>query len=322
MHGPVLPRDVHPRDLAVTRRREGQRVTLVGALVSLALSALQITAGLLGRSQAMLADGIHSLSDLVTDVVVWVSLRFSSTPPDTDHPWGHGKIETVVSVLVGATLVVVGFTVGSEAVIRLREGVTLSPTVLPLLAAMVAIVAKEIVYRWTLRVGKRIRSQALVANAWHHRSDAFSSIAAGLGIAGAMVGFPWMDPVAAMVVSLFIVKIGGEVIWRGVQDLLERQVDARTMATVQQLLEDDPDVIDAHRLRLRNVGGVIVGDVHVRIDGNLTVRAGHRIADRLEQKALDRTPGLEDLVIHLDPGGDPFDDPENEPEGESRNTPP
>jgi len=307
MHGPPPPSGD-----AAARSREGQKVTLIGALVSLVLSVVQVSAGLLGRSQAMVADGIHSISDLVTDVAVWLGLRFSSAPPDADHPWGHGKIETLVSVLVGAALVFVGFGIGAEALIRLREGVQGTPALGPLLAAVLAIVSKEAVYRWTVRVGRRIRSQMLIANAWHHRSDAFSSIAALIGIGGAMAGLPWMDALAAAVVSLFIVKVGGQVMWRGIRDLTERQVDLETVALVQRVLESDPDVVDAHRLRLRNMGGIIVGDVHVSVDGEITIREGHEIVKRLEKLAAAEVAGLEDLVIHLDP-----DQPESEEKGEN-----
>ena len=298
MHGP--PRT--PLD-AVSRSREGRRVTLVGALVSLGLSGVQMTAGIVGHSQAMVADAVHSLSDVVTDAAVWIGLKFSAAPPDADHPWGHGKIETVASVLVGATLAFVGFAIGAEALTRLREGVDTRPTPFPLGAAALAIASKEIVYQWTARVGRRIRSQALLANAWHHRSDALSSVAALVGIGGALLGQEWMDPLAAAVVSLFIVKVGGQVVWRGLADLTERQVDATTVRQVQRILEEDPDVVDAHRLRLRNVGGVVVGDVHVRVDGAIPVRDGHAIAKRLELRALSEVVALEDLVIHIDPSG-------------------
>jgi cation diffusion facilitator family transporter len=296
MHGPPHG----PLD-AAGRSREGRRVTLVGALVSLGLSAVQLAAGLLGRSQAMVADAVHSMSDLFTDVAVWIGLKFSAAPPDADHPWGHGKIETVVSVLVGATLVFVGFGIGAEALRRLQEGIDTRPTAFPLAAAALAIVSKEIVYQWTVRIGRRIRSQALLANAWHHRSDALSSVAALIGIGGAMLGQEWMDPLAAAVVSLFIVKVGGQVVWRGLSDLTERQVDVETVRQVQRLLEEDPDVVDAHRLRLRNVGGIVVGDVHVRVDGAIPVREGHAIAERLELRALREVVALEDLVIHIEP---------------------
>ncbi len=300
MHGPP-----HAHDDAASRCREGQRITLVGAGVSLGLAVLQLAAGWLGRSQAMVADGIHSLSDLLTDIAVWVGLRFSSTPPDAGHPWGHGKIETVVSVLVGATLALVGFGIGSEAVLRLREGTSNVPTLFPLVAAAVAIVSKEAIYRWTARVARRIHSQALVANAWHHRSDALSSIAALIGVAGARLGLPWMDPVAAAVVCLFILRIGVQVMWRGIQDLTERRVDLETLARMQEILEDDPAVIDAHRLRLRNVGGGIVGDVHITTDGNLTVRDSHDIVKRLQERTHAEISNLDDLVIHVDPEQDP-----------------
>ena len=210
-----------------------------------------------------------------------------------------------MSVLVGAVRIVGGYCIGSEAVIRLREGVPQAPTPVPLAAAVLAIASKEMVYRWTVRVGRRIRSQALIANAWHHRSDALSSVAALLGVAGALAGFTWMDPLAAVVVSLFIVKVGGQVTWQGMQDLTERQVDGATVARVRRLLEDDPGVRDAHRLRLRNLGGVIVGDVHVRVDSGITVQEGHAIARRLETRALAAVAGLEDLVIHVEPDASP-----------------
>ncbi|MBN2489991.1 MAG: cation transporter [Planctomycetes bacterium] len=290
---------------AARRYREGRRVTLAGALLSLVLSAVKMAAGILGRSQAMVADSVHSLSDLFTDIAVWVGLRFSAVPPDANHPWGHGKIETVVSALVGATLAVVGFGIGAEALVRLRAGVDTRPTALALGAAALAIVLKELAYRWTVRVGRRIRSQALLANAWHHRSDALSSVAALAGIGGAMLGLEWMDPLAAAAVSLFIVAAGSQILWRGLVDLTERQVDAGIVRQVQRLLEEDPDVIDAHRLRLRNVGGIVVGDVHVRVDGAIRVREGHAISKRLELRALSEVAALEDLVIHIDPNRPP-----------------
>lgn len=300
MHGPI-----HTVLDAGQRTREGQQVTLWGAVIGLGLATVQITTGILGRSQAMVADGIHSISDLVTDVAVWFGLRFSSAPPDADHPWGHGKIETLVSVLVGASLVFVGFGIGADALVRIRDGVDTTPGAWPLLAAVLAIVSKEFVYRWTMRVGRRIRNPALIANAWHHRSDAFSSIAALVGIAGARLGVPWMDPLAAAVVGVFIVRVGGKVLWRSFQDLLDRQAAPETVALVQAILDADPAVIDAHRLRLRAVGGVIVGDVHVVVDGEITVREGHAIVERLERATHTQVPGLGDLVIHVDPHPDP-----------------
>lgn len=287
-----------PPDLG---RGEARRVTLVGALASLALAGVQATAGLLGHSQALVADAIHSLSDLATDVAVWVGLTLSAAPPDDDHPWGHGKIETLTSLLVGAALGVVAFGLGADALARLRDATFTTPTVWPLLAAALAVVTKEALYRWTVAVGRRVRSRALIANAWHHRSDALSSIAATIGVAAAIAGLPWMDAVAAIVVSLLIVRVAGHLTWAALRDLVERQADDETTERVRAVLEADPGVIDVHRLRLRTVGGVVVGDVHITIDGDQTVRDGHDIAHRLEQRAVEAVPALADLVIHVDP---------------------
>ncbi len=281
--------------------RAARRVTLVGAMASLGLAVVQATAGLLGHSQALVADAVHSLSDLATDAAVWVGLTLSAAPPDDDHPWGHGKIETVTSLLVGATLGVVAFGLGADAIGRLRDASFTTPTAWPLAAAALAVVSKEALYRWTVAVGHRVRSRALIANAWHHRSDALSSIAATIGVAGAIAGLPWMDAVAAIVVSLFIVRVAGHLTWAALRDLVERQADAETTDRVRAVLEADPGVLDAHRLRLRSVGGVVVGDVHITIDGDQTVREGHEIAHRLERRAVAAVPALADLVIHVDP---------------------
>ncbi|MFH2124960.1 MAG: cation diffusion facilitator family transporter, partial [Pseudomonadota bacterium] len=219
-----------------TQGKQGRRVTWVGAWVNLVLSLGKLLAGIYGNSQAMIADAAHSLSDLVTDAVVLLGLKWGRSDPDDRHPFGHGRIETLSTLVVGVVLAALAVGLGYDAIEQLIRGEQRHPTWLALVAAVVSILAKEALYRYTVLVGRRIKSQAVVANAWHHRSDALSSVAVLVGVAGAMINPAWhsLDAWAALVVSLLILQVGGEVLWGALQEMVDTEPSPEVMHSIKQ----------------------------------------------------------------------------------------
>lgn len=283
--------------------RRGRRVTWLGIAVNLALSALKLLAGVLGRSQALVADAMHSLSDLVTDVIVLVGLRLGRRSPDDGHNFGHGRMETMATFLVGITLVAAALWIGLSAVLAIQAGTTRHPGWLAPLAAAISILAKEIIYQYTVRVGRSIDSSLLLANAWHHRSDALSSVAALLG-AGAAVIYPqWsiLDAIAALVVSLLIIKVGLEVIIGALRELSDAAPPNHEREHIQQCALGVEGVLGVHDLRVRSVGGLYQAELHVVVAGDISVREGHRIAKEVEACLTRDIKGMNRLIVHVDP---------------------
>ena len=277
--------DMQPR--AERRKREIYRVTFVGLAVNLLLSAAKLAAGIVGRSAAMTADAVHSFSDLATDVVVIAFARISAKPRDAGHDYGHGKYETLATLLISLALAAVGAGILLSAVRSIRavaEGVVLPrPGAVALVAAGVSVVVKEILYRYTVRAGRRIGSPSVVANAWHHRSDALSSLGtlAGIGCAY-FLGEGWRiaDPIAALVVAAFIFRIAFGLIRSGLGELMERSLPPETEEEILRIVTADPAVREPHNLRTRRIGASIAVEVHVRVDGDMTVRQSHARAVR------------------------------------------
>ena len=277
------------------RKREIYRVTFVGLVVNLLLSAAKLVAGIIGRSAAMTADAVHSFSDLATDVVVIAFARISSKPQDESHDYGHGKYETLATLLISLALAVVGSGILVSGIRSIRvviEGGTLPrPGAIALVAAVVSIVGKEILYRYTVRVGRRIDSPSVVANAWHHRSDALSSLGTLVGIGCAyFLGERWRiaDPIAALVVALFIFKIAFDLIRSGLDELMERSLPAETEAEILRIITADPAIREPHNLRTRRIGASIAIEVHVRVDGEMTVRHSHELTVDIERRLRER----------------------------------
>lgn len=290
------------------RKREIYRVTFVGLVVNLLLSAAKLVAGIIGRSAAMTADAVHSFSDLATDVVVIAFARISSKPQDESHDYGHGKYETLATLLISLALAVVGSGILVSGIRSIRvviEGGTLPrPGAIALVAAVVSIVGKEILYRYTVRVGRRIDSPSVVANAWHHRSDALSSLGTLVGIGCAyFLGERWRiaDPIAALVVALFIFKIAFDLIRSGLDELMERSLPTETEAEILRIITADPAIREPHNLRTRRIGASIAIEVHVRVDGEMTVRHSHELTVDIERRLRERFGAGTIIAVHVEP---------------------
>ena len=290
------------------RKREIYRVTFVGFIVNLLLSFAKLIAGIFGRSAAMTADAVHSFSDLATDVVVIAFARISSKPKDESHDYGHGKYETLATLLISLALAVVGSGIlysGIRSIRVVLDGGTLPrPGAIALVAAVISIVVKEILYRYTVRVGRRIDSPSVVANAWHHRSDALSSLGTLVGIGCAyFLGERWRiaDPIAALIVAVFIFKIAFDLIRSGLDELMERSLPAETEEEILRIVTANPAVREPHNLRTRRIGASIAIEVHVRMDGDMTVRQSHALTEDIERRLRERFGAGTMIAVHVEP---------------------
>lgn len=277
------------------------RSTWVSVVVNLVLTLLQIAAGIFSKSQALIADGIHSLSDLVADFVVLLASHHSRKDADADHPYGHHRFETAASLVLGLLLLAVGLGMLWSAVQKLEAPETVQQVhALALWVAGGALVSKELLFRYMLAIAKRVKSSMLVANAWHARSDAASSLVVGLGIVGNLAGYPILDPIAALIVGAMVTKMGWEFSWEALHDLMDRAVDEEEVAAIRQTLLDTPGVEGVHDVRTRKMGDMIVVDAHLEVDAGLSVEAGHEIAVAARNRVLQRHRVL-NLMTHLDP---------------------
>ncbi|HPQ67696.1 MAG TPA: cation diffusion facilitator family transporter [bacterium] len=276
-----------------------RRVTWIGFFANLLLMAFKFFAGVVGNSAAMIADAAHSASDLASDIVVLIGLRISAQPRDKTHPYGHGKVETSVAVLVGMMLIGVGGFIFWEGAQGLYLNIEKTPGFIALLAALFSIVVKEILYQITLRAGRKAGRPSVIANAWHHRSDAFSSVAALAGIGGNMLGVSHLDQLAGMVVALIVVHVGFKIAWEAYKDLIDTAVETKFQTRLIDTVRHIDGVRGYHKLRTRKVGMAIFVDIHIEVDGNLSMRAGHAIADRVEHTLIDKLK-VDDVTVHVD----------------------
>lgn len=290
------------------RERELYKVTLAGSLVNLTLVACKLLAGMAGHSAAMIADGIHSLSDLATDIVVLVFVRISGKPEDKKHDFGHGKYETLGTLLIGAALFLVGMGIlweGCGSIYRYLSGEPLdSPGYIALWAALVSIVSKELVFHYTRRAGVKYHSPSVIANAWHHRSDALSSIGTALGIGGAiLLGESWrvLDPLAAVVVSLFILKVAVQLLTPSLNELLECSLPEEVEQQIIERAQEVNGVSQPHKLRTRQIGNRYAIDLHVRMDGRLSLFEAHDKATQVERKLRESFGNGTFINIHIEP---------------------
>lgn len=292
-----------------SRKRAVVRVTFTGSLVNLGLVLLKFAAGIVGRSGAMIADAVHSLSDFVTDIIVMVFIGISSKPRDSDHNYGHGKYETLATAIIGLVLCFVGLRLMWDGGVKIYGFFFLdeelqSPGYIALAAAIVSVVAKEILFRYTLTVGRRENSQSVVANAWHHRSDAFSSMGTALGIGGAVVlgpGWAVLDPVAAVAVSVFIIKVALRLFLPAINELLERSLPVETEEEILGIIMMTPGVSDPHNLRTRRVGNNYAIEVHVRVGGEMPVSEAHELTKLIETRLRERYGEDTHVNIHVEP---------------------
>ena len=292
----------------MNREKEIFRVTLAGAVVNVLLTVFKFVAGVLGASAAMIADAVHSLSDLLTDFVVLLFVKLSSRPADSDHPYGHGKYETLATAMVAIALLAAGGVLLSEGVQKIVAAIhgeqLVTPGKIALWAALVSIAAKEGVYWITIAVAKRVDSSALRANAWHHRTDALSSVATALGIGCALLfGGKWtiLDPIAAVLVSVFILIAAAKLLYEAVQDLLEKSLPKEVEQEIREIVEADHDMSELHNLRTRRVGAVYSIEMHLRMRGSTSLYEAHRHSMLLEQRLRERF-GQDTLIsVHLEP---------------------
>ncbi len=306
--GPALPTGNESRGAERSAgpavRITGEGVTLSGGLINLVLVLIKGAAGVLGQSAALVADALHSLSDLASDLVVLLGYRVGRKPEDSTHPYGHGKVETLSTAAVGGLLLAVGLAMGSGAVGSLLSS---DPVPLPgrvaLWAALASLLAKEFLYQWTARVARSEDSRLLLANAWHHRSDALSSVAALVGVAGARWGAPWMDPAAALVVCLFVVKVGWDLGWQAVRELVDTAPDPSLLDRLAAAVSRVEGVRSHHDLRARRLGKDVLVDVDIEVDPELSVVQGHDLARAVRQALLQGVKGVRDAMVHVEPVG-------------------
>lgn len=280
-----------------------RKVTWIGFLANISLSGIKFTTGYFGRSQALIADAIHSLTDTTTDLAVIAGSHYWSRPPDENHPYGHRRLETLVTVFIGFMLAAAGVGIGWEAVSSLHEKHSSPPGWIALCAALVSILCKEILYRWTAFASKKIKSPALAANAWHHRTDAISSVPVLIAVGGALLFPSWsfLDHVGAAVVSIFILHSAVKIIWPGISELIDVGAPEQIKAKIANIACTGEKVQEVHAVRTRYISSGIQVDMHIVVDGSMSVREGHDIADEVENRIIEGIPEVLDVVIHVDP---------------------
>lgn len=290
------------------RQKETYRVTIAGSIINILLLAFKFAAGILGHSAAMIADAIHSLTDFVTDAIVLVFVRLGSKPTDRDHDYGHGKYETLASAIIGVSLLVVGMMICYSGVTKTYHAMCGEPLQQPgfiaLAAAVASVVLKEWAYRFTVRVGRRCHSEAVVANAWHHRSDALSSVGTTVGIGGAIIlGEKWavLDPLTAIVVSFFIMKAAWSVFSKAVDELTDGSLPKETEDEIESIVNEDKEVSVVHNLCTRRIGNRIAIEMHVRMPGETSLYVAHHHATEIEQRLKQRFGADTHISIHLEP---------------------
>lgn len=300
--------DSSKRDTAAESRGFGQlgevrRVTLWGLVVNLGLAGLKFVFGVVGSSQALVADAVHSLSDLTTDFAVLVGARYWSEPADAEHPHGHGRIETLITSAIGVLLGAVGVGLAYRAVVTLHQRHAATPGWSAFAAACASIVAKELLYRWTATVGKRIKSSAVIANAWHHRSDALSSLPVAVAVLATQVHRTWvfLDHVATVIVSVLILHAAWKIAWPALRALIDAGAARHEREAMLELALDTEGVRAVHKLRTRYIGPGLQIDLHVLVEPELSVREGHAIAGVVKERLLDQGPNVIDVLVHVEP---------------------
>ena len=290
------------------REKEIFKVTLVGSAANVLLTVFKFVAGIVGHSAAMTADAVHSLSDLLTDAIVLIFVRISGKPEDVGHDYGHGKYETLATTIIGIALAAVAVGIGWKAVESLlfwyHGGTLPAPGMLALWAAVISIVLKELVYQYTVRRGKALNSPAVEANAWHHRSDALSSLGTLVGIGGAiLLGDRWtvLDPLAGFIVSLFILRVAYKLLKQGIDELLEASLPDEVEKEILDIVTSFPDVRDPHHLRTRRIGSRYAIELHIRMDGQMPLAESHARTCEIEQALKARFGERTHITLHVEP---------------------
>jgi len=283
---------------------QAKKVTLIGALVNALLGFVKLVSGLLLHSHALAADGIHSFSDLVTDIMVLFASKYGSQDADDSHPYGHQRIETAATFFLATLLIIAGLGIAWDAIDELIKHQHTMPGWLALPIAVVSIIANEVLFHYTRRIGVKINSALIIANAWHHRSDAASSIVVALGLLGALLGFVYFDAIAAVIVGLLIVKMGLEYTWNSIKELVDTAVAPEQLAEIEKVIQQVNGVDKIHQLRSRLMGGDILIDVHIMVSPLISVSEGHYIAQHVHQSLMTQIERVKDVTVHVDPEDD------------------
>jgi len=283
--------------------KEINRITYISALINFLLSAIKIFTGIIGSSKSAVADGVHSLSDLSTDLAILIGVKFWTAPPDEKHPYGHGRIETLVTVFIGLILAFVGLSIGYEAALSIRDPHIEKPGWIAVTGIVLSIILKEFLFRWTIRVGKKLKSSSLVANAWHHRSDSLSSIPALIAVSVSIIfpGLEFIDHVGAIIVAFIIIKVSAGILKRSFDELTDSSIDKEDLGEIKKIVMKIRDVKDVHAVRSRKYNSGNFIDLHVLVDENLSVKAGHDIAEEVKVSLIERGPSVVDAVVHIEP---------------------
>ncbi len=286
------------------RPQIARKITLVGALSNLILAIIKIIFGWLGRSHALIADGFHSLSDLVIDALVLLASHYGSRKADIDHPYGHQRIETAATLFLALLLILVGLGIAYDSLMHLLTGHHEIPKSYVLYIVIFSIVLKELMYQYTLRIGKKIKSNLIIANAWHHRSDAASSLVVLVGVIGAMLGYAYWDSIAAIIVGLMIVKMGAGLGWTSVRELVDTGVPEEILGEIRATILSVSGVFALHQLRTRCMADTILVDAHILVKPKLSVSEGHYISSKVHEALLEKFSQIVDVTIHVDPEND------------------
>ena len=284
------------------RYDESNKVTLITILLNIGLTILKILAGILGNSTAIIADGLHSASDIITSIGILIGNKISRKPRDDEHQYGHEKAESLVSFILAAVLIIVALKIGYDGVKELFNiNDILIPNALPLIVALISIGVKEYQYQITIRVAKRINSSSLKADAWHHRSDAFSSIAAFIGIGGAMLGFKILDPIASIIVAIVVIKVGIEILKSACNELMDSSISKQDICEIESLVDKDDEIYGIKDFKSRKYGSIAYIDMSIFIDKSKTLEEAHDIADNLEHSIISNLNYIKEINIHTEP---------------------
>lgn len=294
-----------PTESEEIRKSASKRATIASIIVNIFLSIGQISLGFIGNSQALIADGVHTLSDLSTDTLVLYAIWHGSKEADDDHPYGHGRIETAATVFLGLLLAIVGVGIAINAALRLTEPEQiLTPAPITLVMAVITIFSKEALYRYTINIANRVQSNILRANAWHHRSDAISSIIVLIGIGGSLLGLPYFDALAAIGLGTMIIRMGLLLSWKALQELIDTALGQEEVNAIRQTISNIDGVVDLHMLRTRLMGGRALVDVHLQVDGDISVSEGHQISENVRTQVINDLESVNDVLVHIDPEND------------------
>jgi cation diffusion facilitator family transporter len=295
------------------RGQEAKRITILGFWINAVLTAFKIFAGIIGNSGAMIADGVHSLSDFLTDIAVLIGFRLTEKPEDECHNYGHDKYETLVTVIISMFLIIVGFEILKSGILNIiifiKGGYLQKPGIIALVAAAVSIVFKELLYQYTIVVANKINSSAVKANAWHHRTDAFSSIGTLIGIGGAIaLGDKWtiLDPLASVVVSIFIFKVASEILLPAINELMESALSKDELEQIKDIISNSNEIKEFHKLRTRRIGTRVAIEAHILLDRYVDLESAHDIATGIEKKLRNIFGKTSIITIHIEPYEDDF----------------